>query len=92
MQRGGGARQPSSSQQSGSSARNAMSSATDRGAMQGGLACDSALEGAGVCANETQVLFCASGTWWLLDCSVLAAGGFCAYDPSLSSVDCYVGL
>jgi hypothetical protein len=87
--RGGGARQPSSAQQSGSSARGAMSSANSQGAMQNGLACGGALEGAGVCASETQLLFCLGETWWLLDCAALSAGGYCAYDSSLSSVDCY---
>lgn len=88
-QRGGGARQPMAAQQSGSTARGAQGSAASQGTDSNGVACESALEGAGVCANETQVLFCAGGTWWLLDCAQLASGGFCGYDSATLAVDCY---
>lgn len=76
-------------QQSGSRARGAQSSAANQGSESNGVACDGALEGAGVCASETQVLFCAGGIWWLLDCGQLVSGAFCGYDSATLAVDCY---
>jgi hypothetical protein len=47
--------------------------------------CDASAEGIAWCDNEFDIAFCASGGWWLLDCSVLDA--FCGDDGT--TVDCY---
>lgn len=80
---------PMASQQSGATARNAQSSGMNQGSESNGVTCDGALEGAGLCVDETQLLACAGGNWYLLDCASLITDGFCGYDTSNASVDCF---
>ena len=56
------------------------------GASYEDVTCDSSTEGLAWCDSDTEIAFCASGTWWLLDCSGVG-GDFCGDDGE--TVDCY---
>jgi hypothetical protein len=72
-----------SSQKTGSAAATNQSSATSRD----GVACDGAASGVGFCASDSTIAFCASGSWWLLDCSEVEEGAYCG--QAGDTIDCF---
>lgn len=93
-QRGGGAKTAAtaqsnkSSQKTGSAAAAKQSSAMNQGASKDGVGCDASLEGVGFCATEGSIVFCAGGTWWLLDCTDIDDKAFCGQLGS--TIDCFI--
>ncbi len=80
----------SSGQKGGSRSTGSQSLATSQGSETEGLVCDASTDGIAWCDDDTNILFCADGAWWLLDCGAVEAGAFCGYDEDLNIVDCYV--
>jgi hypothetical protein len=77
-----------SGQKVGGHAGHDRSKGQDKGATYEDLACDDSLEGLAWCDSDTELAFCSSGQWWVLDCSHPDIDGdFCA--ESGSTVDCY---
>ena len=77
-------------QQGGSSATGARNQASNQGGERDGLVCDDASYGVGWCENDSEIVFCAEGSWWLLDCSLVEEGAYCAYDEASNEVDCFI--
>src|SRR5262245_55409200 len=64
----GAAAAKSSDQKSGGNAKATMGSATNQGATAHDATCDADLDGVGWCDSDSEIIFCASGSWYLLDC------------------------
>ena len=80
----------SKGQQGGAQATGSRDQASDQGAERDGLVCDESSDGVGWCESDSEVVFCAEGSWWLLDCAVVEEGAYCGYDDAANEVDCYV--
>jgi hypothetical protein len=87
--KGGGARgadAQSAGQKVGGTASGDTSMAMDNGASYEEVTCDSSDDGVGWCDSDTNLVFCSSGHFYLLDCSQIG-GDFCGEDGT--TIDCY---
>jgi hypothetical protein len=75
-------------QKAGGKAEGAQSKAQSKGDTYEEITCDAETEDLGFCGDETQIVFCNGGTWYVLDCSAAAEGAFCGEEGDV--VDCYV--
>ena len=79
-------------QKSGSNATSSQEQAEAQGSELDEVVCDSDNEGVGWCADDQSVVFCASETWWLLDCTAFDPASYCDYDEDDNVVDCWVDV
>jgi hypothetical protein len=90
----GGAKGPAAAstdkQKGGAKATAKKDSGMNKGAEVDGVACDAALEGIAWCGSESEVVFCAAGAWYALDCAQVESGAFCGEDVDTNTVDCFV--
>lgn len=54
------------------------------------LVCDAESDGVAFCDDDTNLVFCAEGEWWSLDCPAIEDGAFCGEDADSLLVDCAV--
>jgi hypothetical protein len=89
----GGAKGPAAAktdkQKGGDKATAKKESGTKKGAEVEGVACDAELEGVAWCGSESEVIFCAAGEWYALDCAQVEAGAFCGEDADTNIIDCF---
>ena len=57
----------------GSKAKGMKSQGQQQGPEYDGTTCDDELEGQGFCDDDTNIVFCSEGEWYLLDCSQFGA-------------------
>ena len=81
-----GAAAQTAQQKAGATAKGDQSNASDKGADYETVTCDDSDEGLGWCDSETEIVFCAGGHFWVLDCAGIG-GDFCGDDGS--TIDCY---
>src|SRR5262245_30270041 len=78
------------SEKAGSTATGNTSKGTNSGSSSGGVTCDAALDGVGFCSSDAEIVFCAGGVWWILDCTAIDETAFCGEDESSGLIDCYL--
>lgn len=78
-----------SNQKTGSSATSGKSQGTTKGSSVDGVACNSAAAGVGFCSDDSTLVFCDGEVWWGVSCPTLVSSGYCGYDDSNATVDCY---
>ena len=83
-----GAAAMGSGQKGGGNAQADKSKGTSEGEIYEGVTCNDATDGLAWCETDTEVAFCAAGTWWLLDCTHPDIGGDVCGDDG-STIDCY---
>ncbi|HZO17183.1 MAG TPA: hypothetical protein VFB62_28090 [Polyangiaceae bacterium] len=79
-------------QKSGSNATSHQDQAQEQGNEVDEIVCDAENEGVGWCDDDVSVVFCASETWWRLDCTALDPASYCDYDDDDNVVDCFVDV
>lgn len=78
-----------SNQKASSKVSSNTSKGTSKGSDNGGIKCDSSLDGIGWCETDNDIIVCAGGTWWLVSCPAIEANSFCGVDD-IGTLDCWV--
>lgn len=81
-----GAAAATANQKAGGTAKGDQSKADDKGVTYEEVTCDDSHDGLGWCDSETEIIFCAAGHFYALDCSTIG-GDFCGDDGA--TIDCY---
>ena len=83
-----GAAAKTAGQKSGSTATSNKDKGTDLGVEYLGVTCDESDEGLGWCDDDTNIVFCAGGHFWSLDCGQID-GAVCGENVELNEMDCF---
>ena len=89
--KGGGEKGPAAKaagQKSGATAKSNKDKGTDLGVEYLGVTCDASDEGLGWCDDDTNIVFCAGGHFWSLDCGQID-GAVCGENVELNEMDCF---
>jgi hypothetical protein len=85
-----GAAAKKAKQKPGAKATASREKASAKGSTHDGLECDADLDGVAWCGSDFELVFCADGDWYVLDCSAVDEASFCGTSVEDMTVDCWV--